>query len=247
MRPVPVVELLGHSFFAGRLEDLRSVVEDAVEQGRKLHIVTVNPEMLMLRDPRFLEVLASAELRLPDGMGVVWASRLLRRGVLQRLPGIEVAEAIMAWGSERGWGFYFLGAREGVVQQAVQAMQHRYPSLKVCGCHHGYFTDDTEVVEDIKRTAPEVLFVGMGVPKQELWIARYREVLPVRVFMGVGGSFDVWAGRLPRAPLFFRSLGLEWLWRLFLEPRRIRRVVPAFFRFGLRLLREKWWGWYNTG
>ncbi|WP_427366138.1 WecB/TagA/CpsF family glycosyltransferase [Candidatus Caldatribacterium saccharofermentans] len=247
MRSVPAVELLGYSFFAGGLEDLRNVVENAVEQGRKLHIVTVNPEMLVFRDPHFLKVLASAELRLPDGIGVVWASRLLRCGMLQRLPGIEVAEAIMTWGSERGWGVYFLGAREDVVQQAAQVMQRRYPGLKVCGCHHGYFTNDAEVVEDIKRTAPEVLFVGMGVPKQELWIARHREALPVKVFMGVGGSFDVWAGKLPRAPLLFRSLGLEWLWRLLLEPRRVQRVVPAFFRFGLRLLGEKWRGWYNTG
>ncbi len=165
--------------------------------------MTVNPEMLVLCDPRFLEVLASAELRLPDGMGVVWASHFLRRGVLRRLPGIEVAEAIMAWGSERGWGFYFLGAREGVAQQAARVMQRRYPGLKICGCHHGYFADDAEVVEDIKRTAPEVLFVGMGVPKQELWIARHREALPVRVFMGVGGEFRCVGGEAPpRATVF---------------------------------------------
>lgn len=234
------VTFLGYPFFAGDLEELRGIVEEAVEERRKLHIITVNPEMLVLRDPIFQSILRDAEIRLPDGIGVVWGARFLRCGDLRRLPGIEVAEALMQWGRERGWRFYFLGARESVVVQVVERVRHRYPDLLVAGFHHGYFTDDAEVLADIKRSAPDVLFVGMGVPRQEMWIARYRDVLPASVFMGVGGSFDVWAGRLRRAPAFFRRLGLEWLWRVVLEPGRVRRVGPAFWRFGLTLLRE-WW------
>lgn len=241
------VRFLGYPFFAGTLEELRAIVEEAVREGRKLHIMTVNPEMLAVRDRGFHTILERAEIRLPDGIGVVWGARLLRCGRLLRRPGIEVAEALMEWGQERGWRFYFLGARESVVAQAVEKVLRRYPGLCVCGFHHGYFEDDAEVLADVVSAAPNVLFVGMGVPRQEVWIARYRDVLPAQVFMGVGGSFDVWAGRLRRAPLPFRFLGLEWLWRVLREPRRVRRVVPAFARFGMLLMRE-WWrkGWYNT-
>lgn len=241
------VHFLGYSFFAGTLEELRGVVEGAIQEGKKLHIVTVNPEMLVVRDPGFRSVLERAEIRLPDGIGVVWGARFLRCGNLERLPGIEVAEALMGWGREKGWRFYLLGARESVVTQAVENLLRRYPGLCIAGFHHGYFEDDAKVLADIVASAPHVLFVGMGAPRQEIWIARYRDALPAFVFMGVGGSFDVWAGRLRRAPLFFRCLGLEWLWRVICEPYRMRRVVPAFARFGVRLLRE-WWRrrWYNT-
>lgn len=233
------VNLFGRPFFNGTLEELREIVEKVVEEGRKIHIITVNPEMLVFRDSRFQEILASTELCLPDGIGVVWASRFLQRGNLQRLPGIEVAEALMEWGSTRGWKFYFLGARKPVVTKAVAQIKYRYPHLAICGFHHGYFTDDREVLQDIERSHPHILFVGMGVPRQEMWIARYRDILPAHVLMGVGGSFDVWAGELRRAPFLFRHLGLEWLWRVCLEPRRLRRIVPAFFRFGMLLLRER--------
>ncbi|MGQ9622397.1 MAG: WecB/TagA/CpsF family glycosyltransferase [Candidatus Caldatribacteriaceae bacterium] len=235
------LSLLGYSFFGGTLEELLESVERTVVEGKKLHIITANPEMLVFPDPRFRKVLGEAEIRLPDGIGVVWASRFLGCGTLHRLAGIEVAEALMERGSTRGWSFYFLGARKGVVEEAVAKLRCRYPHLLVCGFHHGYFTEDEEVLEDIRRKCPSVLFVGMGVPRQEMWIARHRNALPVSVFMGVGGSFDVWAGELKRAPTVFRRLGLEWLWRVLQEPRRLRRIVPAFFRFGFALLSEKWW------
>lgn len=241
------VQFLGYSFFAGTLEELQGVVTEAVQEGKKLHIVTVNPEMLVVRNPDFRSVLERAEIRLPDGIGVVWGAKFLRCGNLERLPGIEVAEALMEWGREKGWRFYFLGARESVVAQAVENLLRRYPGLCIAGFHHGYFEDDAAVLADIAASCPQVLFVGMGVPRQEMWIARHRDVLPAQIFMGVGGSFDVWAGRVRRAPLCFRCLGLEWLWRVVCEPRRVRRVVPAFARFGILLLKERWRrGWYNT-
>lgn len=234
------VTFLGYPFFAGTLEELQSIVDRAVQEDRKLHIVTVNPEMLVFRNADFQEVLRSADLRLPDGIGVVWGARFLRAGNLRRLPGIEVAEALMAWGEERGWRFYFLGARQEVVAQAVANLRLRYPNLSIVGFHHGYFQEDPPVLEEIVAASPNVLFVGMGVPRQEMWIARYRHILPAQIFMGVGGSFDVWGNRVRRAPLLFRRLGIEWLWRVGCEPSRARRVVPAFVRFGAMLLRE-WW------
>lgn len=237
MRTVP---FLGYPFFSGTLEELRGIVEEAIRERKKLHVVTVNPEMLVFQDPAFQSTLRQAEIRLCDGIGVVWGAHFLGCGNLPRFPGIEVAEAVMRWGEKEGWRFYFLGAREPVVARAVEELRRRYPNLSICGFHHGYFTDDAEVLADIERSTPNVLFVGMGVPRQEMWIARYRDVLPAQVFMGVGGSFDVWAGRFRRAPYVFRRLGLEWLWRVALEPSRIRRVVPAFWRFGVMLLRERW-------
>lgn len=234
------VTFLGYSFFAGTLEELRETVEKAIRNGEKLHIVTANPEMLVIQNPDFCSVLRSAEIRLPDGIGVVLGAKALRCGKLRRFPGIEVAEMLMEWGQKRGWKFYFLGARESVVIQAIENIRRRYPDLCISGFHHGYFTSDEEVLADIIRSAPNILFIGMGVPRQEMWIARYRNILPVQVFMGVGGSFDVWAGKFRRAPFLFRRLGFEWLWRVICEPSRIRRIVPAFIRFGALLFRE-WW------
>ncbi|MGC8778550.1 MAG: WecB/TagA/CpsF family glycosyltransferase [Candidatus Caldatribacteriaceae bacterium] len=242
------MEFLGFSIAELNREALVALVDEALRKKRKMHLVTLNPEMLarQARDARFRAVLLRAEVLVPDGMGIVWGAKFLGKALPGRLPGIELAEALLAEGQKSGWRFYLVGGKEGVAEQAAQRLRKRYPGLQVVGTHHGYFEEDAPVVEAINRANPQVLFLGMGSPRQELWIDQYREVLSPLVFMGVGGSFDVWSGEKKRSPRFLQRLGLEWLWRVLTEPGRLRRVVPAFWRFGILLLRERMrCGWYN--
>lgn len=198
------------------------------------HIVTANPELVMeaRRNPAFAEVLRRAELVLPDGIGIVWAARLLGRPIAQRVPGIELAEALLEAGARHGYKVFFLGAAPGVAEQAAVAVERTYPGIEVVGTQHGYFSaeEEPDVVERVRRAVPDILFVGLGAPRQEFFIARHRTTWNVPVAIGVGGSLDVLSGRARRAPRWVQAIGLEWLYRLVREPRRIGRMaaLPQF-------------------
>lgn len=203
------------------------------------HVVTANPEIIMeaRRHPEFAEVLRRATLVLPDGIGVVWASRLLRRPVPERVPGIELTEALLESAARRGWTVFFLGAARGVAEDAAAAARRKFPGLRVVGTHHGYFSAEEEpaVVRQVIKAGPDILFVALGAPRQELFIARHRGTWNVPVAIGVGGSLDVLAGLARRAPAWMRSLGLEWFYRLLREPRRFGRML-ALPRFAALVL-----------
>ena len=146
----------------------------------------------------------------------------------------------MMQAEEKEWRFYFLGGREDVVEEAVKELKEKYPHLEIGGFHHGYFGDnDEEVIKDINRASPDILFVGLGSPRQEYWIRENRERINALVMMGVGGSFDVWSGTKKRAPRWIRKLNLEWAYRIICEPQRLQRVVPAFFNFARLVWKEK--------
>ena len=210
----------------------------AERQGTRLVMTPDTPALLRARrDPALLEAYEQADLVTPDGAGLVWASRTLNpeNPLPMRVSGIDLLEAFCARAAERGYRVFFLGAAPGVAQEAAARLQARHPKLKVVGARHGYFSAEEEpsIVRAIGRARPDALFVGLGVPKQELWMVRHRAELAeldVPVVMGVGGAFDVLAGRLPRAPERWRRLGLEWLWRTLREPWRVRRVwrLPLF-------------------
>lgn len=203
------------------------------------HVVTANPELVMeaRRNPEFAEALRRADLVLPDGIGIVWAARLLGRSVPERVPGIELTEALLETAADRGYKVFLLGAAPGVADEAAASARRRYPALRVVGTHHGYFSAEEEpsVVQRITDAAPDLLLVALGAPRQELFIARHRRRWNVPVAMGVGGTFDVWAGRARRAPAWIRAVGLEWLYRLLREPRRLKRA-PALPRFAALVL-----------
>ncbi|MHB0979997.1 MAG: WecB/TagA/CpsF family glycosyltransferase [Thermoleophilia bacterium] len=196
--------------------------------------VSFNPELVIRaqRDPAAAEALLAADLRYPDGVGVVWAAA--RRGArgLERVPGIELAERVLEGAAAEGLGVYLLGAAPGVANEAAEALRARYPGLWVAGTGNGYFApeDEADVVARIRDSGAAVLFAALGAPRQELFIHRNRRRLGAGVALGVGGSFDVWAGRVSRAPGWARSLGVEWLYRLLTDPRRLRRqlALPVF-------------------
>ena len=197
-------------------------------------VVTPNPEMVMLtrKDADFHKILNSADLCVPDGTGVVWASKYSQSRIRQRVPGIELALNVMESPEGRAKRWFFLGGAPGVAQEAKDAMEARFEGLEVVGTHHGYFgeQDENELIEKIAASGADIVLVGLGFPRQEKWIDAHKHRLGAAVLMGVGGSFDVMSGRLKRAPKLFRKLRLEWFYRLLRQPSRIwrQRVLVKF-------------------
>lgn len=210
-------------------------VERALElidarEGR--YVVTPNPEIVMLakETPALKEALAGADIVLPDGAGIVKGAAILGRPMKEKVPGIDFACGVMARLAERGGSVYLFGAKPGVAEAAAETLRTKFPGLVISGTSDGYFSDDGPIIEKIKDAAPDFLLVCLGAPKQELWIAKMSGKLPVGLMVGLGGSLDVFAGTVKRAPEAWQKLDLEWLYRLLKEPRRIGRMMklPLF-------------------
>lgn len=202
-------------------------------------IYTPNTEMVMAAeaDRDFREVLNSADLVIPDGIGLVYASRIHHLGLTSRVPGIELMERILKYSHTTRRSIFFFGGKPGTAELAVQRILEKYPNIVVKGIEHGYYTpeDEGRIIDAINEAKPDVLFVALGAPKQEKWIAEHRRTLNAHVAMGVGGCFDVYAGNVKRAPVLFQRLGLEWFYRLMKEPSRIGRMM-ALPRFMFKVI-----------
>lgn len=186
----------------------------------------VNPDCLNIsvRDIGYRAVLHRADLVLPDGIGIKLATRMQGVGLRENVNGTDLFPRLCERAAELGTPIYLLGARNGVAAAAAEAMTRRHPGLRIVGTHHGYIAGEEEaVVAEINASGAQILLVAMGVPQQELWIERMRATLRPAVLMGVGGLFDFYSGRIPRAPLWVREIGMEWVWRLLQEPGRMWR------------------------
>lgn len=209
-------------------------IEDLIDRQQPAQVVTLNPEMAFqaYHQPALQKLINAAELVTADGIGIVWGARQLGMEVPQRITGIDLMEKLCAQSAQKGWKIYLLGGSPGVAEQAAHQLQERFPGLIIAGIQHGYFTemDEAAVVSAIAEAAPHLLFVGLGAPRQEWWIDKYKEHLGVPVCMGVGGSMDVISGQKSRAPAWVIKLNLEWLYRLTSEPSRFKRqlVLPRF-------------------
>lgn len=196
------------------------------------YVVTPNPEIVMLakENPALKEALAGADIVLPDGAGIVKGAAILGRPMKEKVPGIDFACGVMARLAERGGSVYLFGAKPGVAEAAAETLRTKFPGLVISGTSNGYFSDDGPIIETIKDAAPDFLLVCLGAPKQELWMAKMSGKLPVGLMVGLGGSLDVFAGTVKRAPEAWQKLDLEWLYRLLKEPRRIGRMMklPLF-------------------
>lgn len=190
-------------------------------------VITANASHLcmMRRDPLLRAACQAGDLVVADGMSVVWAFRLAGLRLPERVAGVDLMARLMSAGAERRLRVYFLGARREVVARLAEDCASRYPGLVVAGFRDGYFpaSDQESVAEEIRRRSPHLLFIGMPSPIKEVWCERYRRHLDVPVMMGVGGSFDVLAGYIRRAPTWVQSIGMEWFWRLMMEPRKLWR------------------------
>ena len=214
-------------------EALSSALSFISSEGAPGVIHTPNAEIVQLcaEKPEYYPLINSADIIIPDGAGVILASKILRTPLKKgRVPGIELGEKIIERAAADGFGVYLLGGKPGVAQAAAEKLTAKYPGLRVCGVHDGYFADDAPVIEDINRSGAAFLAVCLGVPKQEEWMARNRDKLNVRLMAGLGGSLDGYAGIVKRAPKIFRKTGMEWLYRLIKEPKRIGRMMklPKF-------------------
>lgn len=214
-------------------------MEEAVAAGAALlegpagqYVVTPNSEIVYAcRDTSGLsELLNRAALVLPDGIGVVYASRILGRPLKQKVAGIDFAAGLAAELARAGRSLFLLGAKPGVAEQAAERLKETCPGLVIAGVHDGYFQEDGPIVAEIAQSGADVVFVCLGVPKQEFWMAANGQATGAKILVGLGGSLDVFAGVSKRAPDIWVRLGLEWLYRLIQEPWRFKRMcrLPLF-------------------
>lgn len=237
------IELLGTHLDLVTFADTLDRVEQAVALGQPTLNASLNAAKVVRvqHDRELREAIARCELVTADGVPVVWAARLLGHDVPGRVNGTDLMEALLARAETRGWSVYLLGSHEDVLADTVAELERRHPGLRIAGTHHGYFGAEEEpaVVAEIAAARPDILFVALDTPRKELFQARHREGLGVPFTMGVGGSFEVLAGRRRRAPKWAQRHGLEWAFRLGQEPRRLfRRYAVGNARFVALVLRE---------
>lgn len=222
-------------------------MDEAVDRGMELlhepgthYAATPNPEIVEVCRENLAarRAVNGADLVLPDGIGVVKGAKMLGTPLKARVPGIEFAAGLMERMAAEGLSLYLLGAKPGVAEAAGNRLAEKYPGLKIAGTHDGYFREDGPVVEDIRQSGADCVFVCLGAPKQELWMAKHGGATGARLLCGLGGSLDVFAGVVERAPKFWSDHGLEWFYRLCKEPRRAGRMMklPLFL---VHVQREK--------
>ncbi|MDB9526025.1 WecB/TagA/CpsF family glycosyltransferase [Oscillatoria sp. CS-180] len=212
-------------------------------QSGRIYFVNAHTVVTSQRQPEFKRALTCADLLLPDGSGVLWGSRLLGRPIRFNLNGTDLIPALFGMEEAKELSVYLLGAKPGVAGEVARNLKQAYPNLRIVGLQHGYYEPNEKeaVLEKIRNAKPHILLVAMGVPMQELWIDENAKDLPGITCVGVGGLFDFLAKRVPRAPYAIRYVGLEWLWRLLVEPRRLwyRYTVGNFIFMGL-IARRFW-------
>jgi N-acetylglucosaminyldiphosphoundecaprenol N-acetyl-beta-D-mannosaminyltransferase len=235
------VELFGVLVDSLTMDQTVNRIRSWIESGGPHQHVVVNAAKVvaLCADSELADVIRNCDMVSPDGMSVVWASRLLGRRLPERINGTDLMERLVAQAADSGRSVFFLGARAEVVERTVEVFCTQHPTLKVAGHSHGYWTDDDQIVRQIASAGPDYLFVALPSPRKEFWLAANLKRLDVPFAMGVGGSFDVIAGLYRRAPRWACTAGLEWFWRVCQEPRRLwRRYLVGNTRFCLLVARE---------
>ena len=220
-------DILGVRFDDVSRQEAAQLGAAMLEQDQFHYVVTPNPEFILAaeKDADFRQVLNSADLVIPDGIGVVYSAKILGTPLKERVPGIEFAADMLAQLDQMGGRLYLLGAKPGVAQEAGRRILERHPNIVLCGSHDGYFKDEEAVLLEVAAARPDLLFVCLGAPKQEKWMARWGRHTGARLAIGLGGALDVFAGNVERAPESWRKLGLEWAYRLKKEPQRAGRMA----------------------
>jgi len=245
--PSEKVTLFGIPIDNLNMAEVLDRIESMIGDGEIHQHVVVNVDKIvkMESNPDLRQTVLDCDLITVDGQPVIWVSRLLKCPIKERVTGVDLFDALMARCAERGLRPYLLGARQEIVAKTVDVLKTKYPKLQLAGWRNGYWAADEEasIVREIMRAKPAVLCMAVGSPKQELFLGKWKQEMHVPFVMGVGGSFDVTAGVLRRAPRWMQRLGVEWLFRLAQEPRRLwRRYLNedmAFFRLVWREWRAK--------
>ena len=196
------------------------------------YVVTPNPEIVMLarEDEGMMSAVKDAELVIADGIGIIYGAKILGTPMKDRIPGIDFTTELLKKMNEEGRSLFLFGSKPGVAEKAAENLSAQYPNVKIVGTNDGYFKDDGPIIEKINAAKPDLMLVCLGAPKQEKWMQANASRLDVGIMVGAGGSMDVFAGVVDRAPEKWRRMGLEWLYRLLKEPRRIGRMMklPLF-------------------
>lgn len=226
------VDVLGVGFDNLTEEDAIELCKKLIDEHRAAYMATPNPEIVMAawENAELMSALENADMVIPDGIGVVKAARVIGTPLKERLPGIEIGEAVLKYLAQTGKSAFLLGAKPGVAELAAERIKQLHPGINICGTNDGYFKDDAPVVEKINAAKPDFLMVCLGAPKQEIWMAKNAPMLDVGLMAGLGGSLDVFAGTVERAPKAWQRLNLEWLYRCVKEPWRFKRIakLPLF-------------------
>ncbi len=204
------------------------------------HVVTINPEMIINanKNSEFKEIINNADLVIPDGIGVEIGLKILGHRV-KRIAGIEFGKELLYNAAKSGGKVALIGAKPEVISLAKKKLESEFENLNIIYTHDGYFAQPTEIYEKLIETAPDLILVALGSPKQEMFISKIKDKLPNSIMIGLGGSFDVWSGMSKRAPLIYQKMGLEWLYRAIKEPKRFKRIFPTIPLFLLNVLVER--------
>ena len=226
------IDVLNVDFHNITMDEAVSMAYKSISEHKGAYIVTPNPEIVMEAqvNPALAQALHDAYLTLPDGIGIIHGARILGTPMKEKIPGIDFASKLMEQLSYEKRSVYLFGAKPGVADLAAEHLKEQYPGLVIAGTANGYFDDDKTIIDDINRTKPDLLLVCLGVPKQEIWMHKNMGKLDVGLMAGLGGSLDVFAGVVHRAPAAWQKLGLEWLYRLIKQPSRFKRMLklPVF-------------------
>ena len=221
------IEVLGVAFDNVTMEQAAEMGGKMLQEDRFHYVVTPNPEFILAaeKDESFRKVINAADLVIPDGIGVIYSAKILGTPLAERVPGIEFSAKMLEKLNEMGGRLFLLGAKPGVAEKAGENICAQYPNIVLCGTQDGYFKDEEDVILKVAAARPDLLFVCLGAPKQEKWMARWGEHTGARLAIGLGGVLDVYAGNVERAPEAWQKVGMEWAYRLKKEPKRITRMA----------------------
>ncbi|MDF2556951.1 MAG: acetylglucosaminyldiphospho-UDP acetyl-beta-D-mannosaminyltransferase [Bacillales bacterium] len=228
--------ILGIQFNNFSRKEIMGILRSRIHEKKKTFIVTANPEICLHAslNPDYKEAISTADYIMPDGIGVVLVSKFLKVPLKERVPGFDLMLDLLELADKKQLKIYLLGAKKKSIEKAIDFIRNEYPSLIVSGYHHGYINDEDQktILKDACEKQPDLIFVAKGYPKQEMWISNNLKYFQYGIFIGVGGSVDVLAGEVKRAPDVWQNLNLEWFYRLIKQPTRWRRTLKIFTFIG---------------
>lgn len=236
------ISILGVNIDKLTLKDAEERVESFLNSNNINTIYTPNTEIVMKakKDDSLKKILNNGDLVIPDGIGLVYASKIKKKALPERVTGFDLSIKILDMANKKGCSLFLVGGKPGIADMAVENIKKQYPNINIVGSHHGYFKgthlgykeheEEAKVLNKIKESKPDIIFVGFGAPRSEKWIHENKDKLNCKVIIGNGGTIDILAGTVKRAPEVYQKLGLEWLYRLIKDPKRIKRqmVLPLF-------------------
>ena len=234
------ISIYGVSYNNVTMDEAATLTDELLSEAKNHMVVTPNAEIAYMaaKDKELGEILNNSDMVVADGIGVVYASKIYGTPVKQKVAGVELGERVLENASKSGKGVFFLGAKPGVGELAAEKLLEKYPGINFVGIRDGYFKDDDAVIAEINASGAEILFVCLGAPKQEKWMAQNKEKISARLMLGLGGALDSYAGTVKRAPKIFIKLGLEWFYRLIKEPKRAGRMM-ALPKYMFAVIRDR--------